>query len=535
MAPERTSRTGANSLPGKGNSSAADSLAAEGPSRDEVRRRVNRLYDRAEDDTGTFNATRAGSIPRQRGGAGGGRSQGGDGDLEALTRQWFNVARAKLGPTVPVSRPGREPSFRPPQPRRSAEPLALEAPKAARGSSGGGAPLELTAGPAAPMAAAAPMTAAAPLAAAMPMAETAYLPELPAAPAPSGPPPVQEQFAAPAPAVPDGTFGSGDPLWNTGPQQVVTAPAPEPVPSAMDGTFGDGQRLWDSGPQPVLRDNEPEYLQPQVMTQAMPQVMPQAMSQTMTQAMPQAAPAPMMPAPALVPEPSISLPAPGLPDPGFPANGMTTYGAGSMAPMPAPAAAPAPAPVAAPAPAPYATGTGWTTDPTPSYGAGLPTDPTPSYGAGLPAAPAPAPAPQPVAAAPAPAPWVASPQPGGAAHGTKGERVVAFAREQIGRPCVWGASGPGSYDAPGLTQAAWKMAGVTLPRTSVAQSAIGTPVALAEVRPGDLIFFLDDLGHVGVWAGNGVMIHAPGPGAAVREESVFFAGEAAIRGAVRPA
>ncbi|MEU0453195.1 NlpC/P60 family protein [Streptomyces sp. NPDC006129] len=118
---------------------------------------------------------------------------------------------------------------------------------------------------------------------------------------------------------------------------------------------------------------------------------------------------------------------------------------------------------------------------------------------------------------------------------TRAERVVAFARAQIGRPCVWGAVGPGSYDAPGLAQAAWKAAGVTLPRTTQAQWEAGLRVPLADVQVGDLVFFHDDLGHVGIWSGDGMMIHAPGPGALIREESVFFAGQTAIKGAVRPA
>ncbi|NUR44368.1 MAG: hypothetical protein HOV73_30245 [Streptomyces sp.] len=121
------------------------------------------------------------------------------------------------------------------------------------------------------------------------------------------------------------------------------------------------------------------------------------------------------------------------------------------------------------------------------------------------------------------------------ARSTKAERVIDFARAQIGRPCVWGAAGPGSFDAPGLSQAAWKVAGVTLPRTVQAQAGAGMPVALADVRAGDLVFFHDDLSHVGIWTGNGMMIHAPGPGTPVREESVFFAGQTAIRGAIRPA
>jgi cell wall-associated NlpC family hydrolase len=122
-----------------------------------------------------------------------------------------------------------------------------------------------------------------------------------------------------------------------------------------------------------------------------------------------------------------------------------------------------------------------------------------------------------------------------AGHRSQAERVIAFARAQIGRPCVWGAVGPGSYDAPGLTQAAWKAAGVTLPRTAEAQWRAGMQVSLADVQVGDLVFFHDDLRHVGICSGDGTMIHAPGPGARIQEESVFFAGRSAIKGVIRPA
>ncbi|MEW2615569.1 NlpC/P60 family protein [Streptomyces sp. NPDC047880] len=119
-------------------------------------------------------------------------------------------------------------------------------------------------------------------------------------------------------------------------------------------------------------------------------------------------------------------------------------------------------------------------------------------------------------------------------HSTQAERVIVFARAQIGRPCVWGAVGPGSYDAPGLTQAAWKAVGVMLPRSTQAQWGAGVQISLADVQVGDLVFFHDDLSHVGIWSGDGMMIHAPGPGALIREESVFFAGQSAIKGAIRP-
>lgn len=115
---------------------------------------------------------------------------------------------------------------------------------------------------------------------------------------------------------------------------------------------------------------------------------------------------------------------------------------------------------------------------------------------------------------------------------TKAEKVLAFARAQIGKPYVWGATGPASYDCSGLTQAAWKSAGVDIPRTTWDQVKIGTRVATADLRPGDLVFFYDDISHVGIYKGDGMMIHAPKPGANVREESIYYM---PIYGSVRPA
>ncbi|MFJ1603130.1 NlpC/P60 family protein [Streptomyces sp. NPDC088253] len=117
----------------------------------------------------------------------------------------------------------------------------------------------------------------------------------------------------------------------------------------------------------------------------------------------------------------------------------------------------------------------------------------------------------------------------------KADKALAFARTQIGKPYVWGATGPGSYDCSGLTQAAWKAAGVTLPRTTYDQVNAGTIVSLADIKPGDLVFFYDDISHVGLYIGNGMMIHAPKPGAYVREESIFYGGDSIIHSVVRPA
>ncbi|MER6538497.1 NlpC/P60 family protein [Streptomyces sp900105755] len=121
------------------------------------------------------------------------------------------------------------------------------------------------------------------------------------------------------------------------------------------------------------------------------------------------------------------------------------------------------------------------------------------------------------------------------AYATKAAKAIAFARAQIGKPYVWGATGPGSYDCSGLSQAAWKAAGVSLPRTTYDQVNAGTTVSLADARPGDLVFFYDDVSHVGIYIGNGMMIHAPKPGAYVREESVYYGGESIIHSVVRPA
>ncbi|MFI8201825.1 NlpC/P60 family protein [Streptomyces sp. NPDC085937] len=125
--------------------------------------------------------------------------------------------------------------------------------------------------------------------------------------------------------------------------------------------------------------------------------------------------------------------------------------------------------------------------------------------------------------------------PADSSYGTKAEKALAFARAQIGKPYVWGATGPGSYDCSGLTQAAWKAAGVSLPRTTYDQVNAGTAVPVSQAQPGDLVFFYDDVTHVGIYIGNGMMIHAPKPGAYVREESIYYDGDSAIHSIVRPA
>ncbi|MYV39726.1 NlpC/P60 family protein, partial [Streptomyces sp. SID1328] len=153
-----------------------------------------------------------------------------------------------------------------------------------------------------------------------------------------------------------------------------------------------------------------------------------------------------------------------------------------------------------------------------------------------PAAPAPAQAPAPT---PQTGTFTTTPLTPGptteSAHAVRAAKAIAFAAAQVGKPCVWGATGPDSFDCSSLTQGAWRTAGVELPRAAHEQAAAGTEVALTAALPGDLVLFFEDDRHVGLYVGNGTMIHAPGPGATIREESVYGAGEAAIHRVIRPA
>lgn len=103
-----------------------------------------------------------------------------------------------------------------------------------------------------------------------------------------------------------------------------------------------------------------------------------------------------------------------------------------------------------------------------------------------------------------------------AAPNSRAAQAIAFAHGAIGKPYVWGATGPNSFDCSGLTQAAWKAAGVGLPRTTYTQINAGQRVPRSELAPGDLVFFYSGISHVGLYIGGGQMIHAPRPGAPVR-------------------
>lgn len=109
--------------------------------------------------------------------------------------------------------------------------------------------------------------------------------------------------------------------------------------------------------------------------------------------------------------------------------------------------------------------------------------------------------------------------------------AVEFARAQVGDSYVYGANGPDAWDCSGLTTAAWAAAGVSLPRSSSAQMGAGTPVSRDQLQPGDLVFYYSPVSHVGIYAGNGQLIHAANPSTGVQVTGVD---SMPFSGAVRP-
>ena len=90
----------------------------------------------------------------------------------------------------------------------------------------------------------------------------------------------------------------------------------------------------------------------------------------------------------------------------------------------------------------------------------------------------------------------------------------------MGKSYVRGGTGPNSYDCSGLTMTAFAQAGVGLPRTSQAQFGVGTPVGLSQLAPGDLVFYYSGISHVGIYIGNGMIVHAANPSSGVLTASV---------------
>ena len=101
-----------------------------------------------------------------------------------------------------------------------------------------------------------------------------------------------------------------------------------------------------------------------------------------------------------------------------------------------------------------------------------------------------------------------------------GNSIVDYAYQFLGIPYVWGGTSPSGFDCSGFTQYVFRnAAGVSLPRTTYEQINVGTPVAYSDLQPGDLVF--PHTGHVGIYVGNGQMIHAPSTGDVIKVSSVY--------------
>ncbi|MFF0816964.1 C40 family peptidase [Rhodococcus sp. NPDC003318] len=109
---------------------------------------------------------------------------------------------------------------------------------------------------------------------------------------------------------------------------------------------------------------------------------------------------------------------------------------------------------------------------------------------------------------------------------THGQRALDAALSKLGAPYVWGAAGPDSFDCSGLVQWAYRQAGVSVPRTTYDQVKGGSPVGRGDLQPGDVVLF-SGAEHVGLYAGDGIVVHAPTSGQPVKRAPLdsmpFFA------------
>ncbi|MFK8849088.1 NlpC/P60 family protein [Streptomyces sp. Ac-502] len=112
-----------------------------------------------------------------------------------------------------------------------------------------------------------------------------------------------------------------------------------------------------------------------------------------------------------------------------------------------------------------------------------------------------------------------------------GDRAVRYGLRQVGKPYVWGAQGPGSFDCSGLTSQAWSHAGRPIPRTSQEQWRQLPHVPLRALRPGDLVLYFPGATHVAMYLGDGLVVQAPRPGARVKVSPIA---SNPLLGAVRP-
>lgn len=108
------------------------------------------------------------------------------------------------------------------------------------------------------------------------------------------------------------------------------------------------------------------------------------------------------------------------------------------------------------------------------------------------------------------------PAPLASSHGTQALRA---AESKLGSPYVWGATGPNSFDCSGLVQWAYKQVGISVPRTTYDQANAGSPVSKSDLQPGDVVLF-SGAEHVGIYQGNGRVVHAPTEGQPVKSTPV---------------
>ncbi|MFF1741616.1 C40 family peptidase [Streptomyces mirabilis] len=497
---------------------------ADGPSREEVQQRISSLYDQAENAVGFVNGTRAmttGSRSRVNPAPETARRRR-DPALDDITKTWFDAARAQLGPSAPA----RLPADRMPKPPAEARPTGpAKRPDdglANRGRELTARPvLELTAGPSAE-------------AAAGPVAELTAraVASLPAAPEPA-PQPAQEAATALLPALP---AGPGQSSLKTSKEKIQRklalarelvsqhAARWNPGPAAIESRPVEG--VWPT-PEDQARQQAAEEWQRQQSTALGPDMslgtgMPLGADMSMGAGMPLGADMPLGAGVPLATDMSMGA--------GMPLGADMPLGAGVPLATDMSMGAGMPSATGMPPGAGMPLGRGVPLATDMSMGAGMPLGADMSLGAGMPLATG-----MPVGTGASIGAVNTAVVAAESAYGGKAAKALAFAREQIGKPCVWGATGPDSYDSASLVQAAWRAAGVALPRTVHGQATAGAAIPLTDIQFGDLIFFYDNVSHVGFYTGNGTMIHAPSPGASIREESLFFAGQNAIHSALRPA
>lgn len=104
----------------------------------------------------------------------------------------------------------------------------------------------------------------------------------------------------------------------------------------------------------------------------------------------------------------------------------------------------------------------------------------------------------------------------GVAANRSAAAALRSAATKLGKPYVWGAHGPNAFDCSGLMQWAYKQAGVNIPRNSSSQARFGKSVPISQLKPGDMVFYYSPVSHVGMYLGNGKILHASEPGKPVK-------------------